>query len=86
MGVSSIPHMGIPSEGKSEPVALAISGMHCGNCVARVAKALTAVEGVEVDSLSIGSAVVRVDENRATVNDVVAAVARAGYVATTSAA
>ncbi len=78
--------MGISSEANSKPVSLTITGMHCGNCVARVAKALTAVDGVEVDSLSIGSAVVRIDDNKATTADVVAAVARAGYSATPSSA
>jgi copper chaperone CopZ len=61
------------------PVSLTITGMHCGNCVARVARALTAIDGVEVDSLSIGSAVVRFDAARVNTEEIVAAVARAGY-------
>ena len=58
--------MGISPDTQSQPVSLAISGMHCGNCVARVAKALTALDGVEVESLSLGTAVVRVDESKVT--------------------
>jgi copper chaperone CopZ len=53
--------------------------MHCGNCVARVAKALTSVRGVEVDSLSIGHATIRIEPGVGEITNVLGAMARAGY-------
>jgi copper chaperone CopZ len=63
----------------TDRASLTIAGMHCGNCVAKVARAITTVPGVEVESLSIGHAVVQFDPARAAAADIVAAVARAGY-------
>jgi len=37
---------------------LAIEGMHCDGCVQRVRRALERVEGVRVESVQVGSAVV----------------------------
>jgi copper chaperone CopZ len=66
-------------------ISLTIAGMHCGNCVARVAKALTSVPGVEVDSIAIGHASVRLPADGASVDAVIAAVQRAGYTASVAA-
>lgn len=59
-------------------LSLAIEGMSCGHCVARVSKALTGVAGIEVMSVSVGGAQLRV-VNPASANAAVAALAEAGY-------
>lgn len=61
---------------------LDVSGMSCGHCVKAVREALTAVPGVTVDDLSIGSASVSYDDAEVTVGDLVDAVSDAGYEAT----
>jgi copper chaperone CopZ len=43
------------------PLRLAISGMTCGHCVARVTKALAGLPGVSVQSVEIGRALVWFD-------------------------
>jgi copper chaperone CopZ len=59
--------------------------MHCGNCVAKVAGAITGLPGVEVESLSIGNASVRLPaDGTVTLHDVLAAVTRIGYPASAS--
>lgn len=61
---------------------LNVTGMTCGHCVARVTKALGAVPGVtEVKVDPAGPVVVRHDATSAMVA-FVAAVAKAGYTAT----
>ncbi len=62
-----------------ESVHLKINGMSCGHCVARVSKTLAAVEGLEVDTVGIGSADVRFDPTRRSVEDILEAVREAGY-------
>jgi len=57
---------------------LAIEGMSCGHCVARVTKALTGIPGVEVTSVIIGSAQIAVAETSAA-KAAVAALGEAGY-------
>ena len=64
---------------------LEVTGMTCGHCVGAVREALAAVPGVKVDNIAIGSASVSFDETRATVGDLVDAVADAGYEATEAA-
>jgi copper chaperone CopZ len=73
-----------PRDQSTRPISLDIPAMHCGNCVARVARALTSVEGVEVQSLTIGKAELLLDESRASEHEVLAAVSKAGYPATAS--
>jgi copper chaperone CopZ len=62
-------------------VALAISGMTCGHCVAAVRKALAAVPGVvEVGvTLSPPRAVVSCDPSRTTLEMLTKATAEEGY-------
>jgi copper chaperone len=60
-------------------VELSISGMSCGHCVARVTKALTALEGLQVENVRIGAAEVRFDPARRSIDDIVEAVRDAGY-------
>lgn len=62
-------------------VRLSIAGMHCGNCVTKVEKALKAVQGTfgaAVD-LQQGSADVDFDGSKATPDRYVQAVYSAGY-------
>lgn len=71
---------------KKDEAKLRIVGMHCGNCVRSVGDALRAVPGVasaQVD-LAFHHAVVAYDPGRTTVDDLLKAVERAGYSATTA--
>ena len=56
---------------------LSIEGMHCQACVRRVQNALEKVEGVQVQSVEVGSAVVgaRPEQEQA----ILEAVRKAGY-------
>jgi copper chaperone CopZ len=56
---------------------LAIEGMHCDACVRRVQKALERVEGVHVESVEVGSAVVGAQPEQE--EEVLEAVRKAGY-------
>lgn len=62
-----------------QPLHLTIAGMSCGHCVARVSKTLQALEGLEVDAVGIGTADVRFDPNRRSIEDILEAVRDAGY-------
>ncbi len=58
---------------------LKIEGMSCQHCVARVKKAVDAVEGVVSSEVAIGSAKVEYDETRAGREASVKAIEGAGY-------
>ena len=58
---------------------LKIDGMHCGGCVRRVSQALSAVEGVVVDEVKVGSARLHSESEPAPVEAAIAALAQAGY-------
>lgn len=60
-------------------VRLSITGMSCGHCVARVSKTLSSLEGLEVKDVRIGSADVRFDPERRSVEEILEAVRDAGY-------
>jgi copper chaperone CopZ len=62
-----------------KPLTLTIGGMSCGHCVARVTKSLEAIDGLEVDAVRIGSAEVRFDPERRSIDDILEAVRDAGY-------
>lgn len=62
-----------------QPLHLTIGGMSCGHCVARVTKTLRTLEGLEVDDVQIGTAEIRFDPERRSVEDILAAVRDAGY-------
>ena len=64
---------------------LTITGMSCGHCVGRVTRTLSAVDGIEVDSVSIGAAELRYDPERRSVEDILEAVRDAGYEPTVAA-
>jgi copper chaperone len=57
---------------------LAIDGMTCGHCVQAVTKALSAVPGVTVKSVAVGSAVIEAVDGWTT-GKAVAALDEAGY-------
>jgi copper chaperone len=56
---------------------LSIEGMHCQACVQRVQKALEKVEGIEVQSVEVGSAVIGTQPGQE--QEVLEAVRKAGY-------
>ena len=62
-----------------QTVRLAITGMSCGHCVARVSRTLSALEGLEVEDVRIGSANLRFDPERRSVDEILDAVRDAGY-------
>ncbi len=59
-------------------IALTISGMSCGHCLNAVTKALAAVPDIEVLSVRIGRAELRLPE-AGTSDSAKAAIERAGY-------
>lgn len=56
-----------------------VRGMSCGHCVERVRSSLEAVDGVEVESVEIGSVRVDVDPDRSSRGRVEDAIRSAGY-------
>jgi copper chaperone CopZ len=62
-------------------IQMSIEGMHCDGCVRRVTNALSAVDGVRVDSVEVGSATVATDPARVSPEQVAAAVDRIGFTA-----
>jgi copper chaperone len=62
-----------------EDLTLQIDGMSCGHCVARVKKALSNLDGVEVRNVEVGSAEMSYDPSRVSPGQVLEAVDAAGY-------
>jgi len=62
-----------------ERVTLNISGMTCGHCVGAVSKALRGLEGVDVESVAVGTATLNYDESSVTRAQIDAAIADEGY-------
>ena len=58
-----------------------IAGMRCGGCMRRVSDLLQALPGVQVESVSVGLARVRLEPGGATRNRVIEALGDAGYAA-----
>lgn len=63
-------------------LTLHIEGMSCGHCLHAVSRALTGLPGVEVESVRMGRADLRYDEQQMNPARIEAAVADAGYRAT----
>ena len=61
---------------------LHIEDMSCGHCLQAVNRALSAVPGVEIESVQMGRAEVRYDEATTSPAALEAAVSEAGYRAT----
>jgi copper chaperone len=62
-----------------ETLTLRIHGMSCGHCVGQVTKALTLLDGVQVNSVRVGEAQVAYNRALITPSDIARAVTEAGY-------
>jgi copper chaperone len=62
-----------------QTVRLSITGMSCGHCVARVSKTLSALDGLEVEDVRVGSANLRFDPERQSLEEILEAVRDVGY-------
>jgi copper chaperone CopZ len=60
-------------------VTMTIEGMSCQHCVARVKKAIDAVEGVSSSDVSIGSAKAVYDDSKTDRDSLINVVQKAGY-------
>jgi len=60
-------------------ITLRIGGMSCDHCLRAVRGALVELPGVEVDTVTIGSATLRLDPTKTTVDRLVAAIDEVGY-------
>lgn len=61
---------------------LDITGMHCDGCVRRVNAALSKVPGTHIDKVEVGAADLQYDIEKASPDDIVAAVNHLGFQAT----
>jgi len=64
-----------------EPLKLTIEGMSCEHCVRAVKNRLTATPGVTVDEVVVGSARLKYDPARTTVDEIEELIADEGYTA-----
>ncbi len=64
---------------RMKDIVIAISGMSCGHCLNAVNQALATVPGIEVSSVRIGRAELRIPESPAVTEQVTAAITEAGY-------
>lgn len=62
-----------------DELTLKITGMSCGHCVGQVTKALTRLDGVQVDSVKVGEAIVVYDPREIVPTEIILAVTEAGY-------
>ena len=62
-----------------EKIKLEIAGMSCGHCVSAIRGALEALDGVQVEAVAIGSAVLGFDPERTTRPQIEQAISDAGY-------
>ena len=78
---TAAPGRGAAPQTQAEEWELAIGGMHCASCVARVEGALAGVPGVEQARVNLATERVRVvvDPGRVAIEDLAVAVGRAGY-------
>ena len=64
-----------------ERLNLTIEGMSCDHCIRAVRGRLERTEGVKVDDVKIGSAVVEYDPGKTNVDEIEEAIADEGYTA-----
>jgi copper chaperone CopZ len=64
-----------------ETLKLTIEGMSCEHCVRAVKNRLTATPGVAVDDVAVGSATLRYDPSKTTVDEIEEVIADEGYTA-----
>ncbi|MDQ0415087.1 heavy-metal-associated domain-containing protein [Mesobacillus stamsii] len=64
-----------------EKIVLKVNGMTCGHCVGKVEKALNSLPGVEVAKVDLkkGTAKVKYDDSKQTIDAMNEAVREAGY-------
>lgn len=62
-----------------DELTLKIIGMSCGHCVGQVTKALTQLDGVQVNSVKVGEAIVVYDPREIVPTEIIQAVNEAGY-------
>ncbi|WHZ14944.1 MAG: hypothetical protein OJF52_001784 [Nitrospira sp.] len=62
-----------------DELTLKITGMSCGHCVGQVTKALTRLDGVQVNSVKVGEAIVVYDPREIVPTEIILAVTEAGY-------
>lgn len=73
---------GILEAGMKEQLTLSIDGMHCDACVRRVTTALQRIEGVNIDTVKVGSAQLSFDPEETSPKEIAEAVNRIGFRAT----
>jgi copper chaperone len=59
--------------------ALEIQGMSCSHCVRAVEEALRSVDGVQVETVKIGSATIRYDGRSEQIDAAIDAIGEAGF-------
>jgi copper chaperone CopZ len=57
---------------------LQIDGMHCGSCINRVTQALS-TQGLKVEEVRLGAARLNATDDPASIDQAIAALAKAGY-------
>lgn len=62
-----------------ERVSLKIEGMSCGHCVRTVDQALRGIEGIEVEQVNVGSAIVAYDSSTVKPEEIERAVSEEGF-------
>jgi len=62
-----------------ERITIEIGGMSCGHCVGAVTRALQGLDGVEVETVEVGSATVRIDPGVVAAADLARAVEEEGF-------
>jgi len=62
-----------------DELTLKIIGMSCGHCVGQVTKALTTLDGVRVNTVKVGEAIVMYDPKEIVPMEIIQAVNEAGY-------
>ena len=62
-----------------DELTLKITGMSCGHWVGQVTKALTRLDGVQVNSVKVGEAIVVYDPREIVPTEIIQAVTEAGY-------
>ena len=62
-----------------QTLELTIQGMSCGHCVMHVRKALDTLNGLKIESVEIGKALVEFDETIVTREHIAKTIEEAGY-------
>lgn len=62
-----------------ERVKMKIDGMTCGHCVSQVTKALTEIDGVNVEQVTVGTATISFDPGAASEASISQAIEDQGY-------